>query len=590
MTDTRNNLRFLVDTGAAISVLPVRDKACQQPFQLRLQAANGSSINTYGTKSLTLNIGMRQDFTWNFTVADVQMPILSADFLAHYDLAIRMNNHSLTDNLTRLCVLGTYSKLTTTGITVATCHNKEYLDLLNQYQDLLRPAGSIDSTKHKTQHFIKTTGQPVFSRPRRLAPNKLKFAKKAFDDMLREGVIRPSDSPYASPLHLVPKPGKEDYRICVDYRRLNSITVRDRYPLPHLHDFASGLRGAKIFTKIDLAKAYYQVPVAAADVPKTAVTTPFGLFEFLKMPFGLCNAAQTFQRLMDEVLRGLPFVFDYIDDILIASEDAASHKRHLHEVLQCLSHYGFRLNLDKCVFGSDHIEFLGHHVDANGIAPITEKIKAITEFPVPVSIKQLRRFIGMINFYRRFIPNCSNILTPLTDLLQKKNKTITLENEALDAFRAAKTALGNFSKLSFLEDDPQSDIYLTTDASETAIGAVIEQVSPSQRKPIAFFSAKLSPAQSRYSTFTRELLAIFRAVRHFRHLLEGRSFVLFTDHKPLTSIMSTNLDKYTSREIRYLDYISQFTTDIRYIKGSDNTVADTLSRTEMFIVHTDALS
>ncbi|CAE1144847.1 unnamed protein product [Acanthosepion pharaonis] len=162
VTDTRNNLRFLVDTGAAISVLPVRDKARQQPFQLRLQAANGSSINTYGTKSLTLNIGMRRDFTWNFTVADVQMPILGADFLAHYDLAVRMNNHSLTDNLTRLCVLGTYSKLTTTGITVATCHNKEYLDLLNQYQDLLRPAGSIDSTKHQTQHFIKTTGQPVF--------------------------------------------------------------------------------------------------------------------------------------------------------------------------------------------------------------------------------------------------------------------------------------------------------------------------------------------------------------------------------------------------------------------------------------------
>ncbi|CAE1274303.1 unnamed protein product [Acanthosepion pharaonis] len=241
VTDTRNNLRFLVDTGAAISVLPVRDKARQQPFQLRLQAANGSSINTYGTKSLTLNIGMRRDFTWNFTVADVQMPILGADFLAHYDLAVRMNNHSLTDNLTRLCVLGTYSKLTTTGITVATCHNKEYLDLLNQYQDLMRPAGSIDSTKHQTQHFIKTTGQPVFSRPRRLAPNKLKFAKKAFDDMLREGVIRPSDSPYASPLHLVPKPGKEDYRICVDYRRLNSITVRDRYPIPHLHDFTSAV-------------------------------------------------------------------------------------------------------------------------------------------------------------------------------------------------------------------------------------------------------------------------------------------------------------------------------------------------------------
>lgn len=162
--DTRNNLR-LVDTGAAISVLPANNKAGLKPYQLRLQAANGSGINTYGTKSLTVNIGMRRDFTWNFTIADVQMPILGADFLAHFDLAVRMNNHSLTDNLTNVCVVGSYSKHTTTGITVATCHNKEYLDILNQYQDLLRPSGSIDSTRHQTQHFIKTTGQPAFLDP-----------------------------------------------------------------------------------------------------------------------------------------------------------------------------------------------------------------------------------------------------------------------------------------------------------------------------------------------------------------------------------------------------------------------------------------
>ncbi|CAE1316723.1 unnamed protein product [Acanthosepion pharaonis] len=240
VTDTRNNLRFWLTPALPLVSYPCVRKARKQP--------SSSAYKQQMVPVLILTVRSplpkHRDATrlyLNFTVADVQMPILGADFLAHYDLAVRMNDHSLTDNLTRLCVLGTYSKLTTTGITVATCHSKEYLDLLNQYQDLLRPTGSIDSTKHQTQHFIKTTGQPVFSRPRRLAPNKLKFAKKAFDDMLREGVIRPSDSPYASPLHLVPKPGKEDYRICVDYRRLNSITVRDRYPIPHLHDFTSAV-------------------------------------------------------------------------------------------------------------------------------------------------------------------------------------------------------------------------------------------------------------------------------------------------------------------------------------------------------------
>lgn len=591
VVDSRNNLRFLVDTGAAISVLPLEKNSTLKPCQLRLQAANGTSINTFGTRSITLNIGMRRDFTWEFTVADVKMPILGADFLAYYDLAVRMNTHSLTDNLTRLSVIGSCSKHTTTGISMATCHSKDYMDILNQYQDLLRPTGTLDPTKHQTEHHIKTTGQPAFSRPRRLAPDRLKFAKKAFDDMLRDGVIRPSDSPYSSPLHLVAKPGKGDFRVCVDYRKLNTTTVRDRYPIPHLHDFASGLQGAKVFSKIDLTKAYYQVPVAPDDIQKTAVTTPFGLFEFLKMPFGLCNAAQTFQRLMDEVLRGFPFVFAYIDDILIASEDTATHKRHLNEVFQRLSHFGFCINLDKCVFGSDHIDFLGHYTDANGITPVADKVKTIADFPVPASVKQLRRFIGMINFYRRFIPSCSRILTPLTNLIQRKNIAITLENEAMEAFKAAKTALGNFSKLAFIEDNPKADIYLTTDASESAVGAVIEQVCSSKRRPIAFFSSKLSKAQSRYSTFSRELLAIFRAVKHFRHLLEGRSFAIFTDHKPLTTVMNTNSDKYTSREIRYLDYISQFTTDIRYIKGTDNTVADALSRTEIFhLTETQSLS
>ena len=178
---------------------------------------------------------------------------------------------------------------------------------------------------------------------------------------------------------------------------------------------------------------------------------------------------------MDEVLRGLPYVYAYIDDILVASKDDDSHKQHLREVFRRLSHCGLRLNLDKCVFGAPSIEFLGHNIDAEGITPLPTKISAIQDFPTPTSMKQLRRFIGMINFYRRFIPKCSTILQPLTNLLQRKNRNISLETDALHTFNAAKTALVNFTKLSYIKDDPKMHLALTTDASDAGVGAVVEQ-------------------------------------------------------------------------------------------------------------------
>ena len=215
------------------------------------------------------------------------------------------------------------------------------------------------------------------------------------------------------------------------------------------------------------------------------------------MPFSLRNAAQTFQRLMDEVLHGLPYVYTFIDDILVASKGEDSHKQHLREVFRRLSHYVLHLNLDKCVFGAPSIEFLGHSTDTEGITPLPMKISAIQDFPTPTSIRQLRHFIGMINFYRRFIPNCSTILQPLTNLLQMKNRNFSLEMDALHVFKAAKTALVNFTKLSYIKDDPQTHLTLTTDSSDAGVGAVVEQECDSQRKPIAFFSAKLSPSFGR---------------------------------------------------------------------------------------------
>ena len=454
----------------------------------------------------------------------------------------------------------------------------EIVNLLLEYHDVFSLSGTPLGRTDMVEHKIHTgDAQPIKQQPRRVPLHQEEVVKTEIERMISQDVIRPSESPWASPVVIVKKKDGS-FRFCVDYRKLNGVTEKDAFPLPRVEENLDALSGNTWFTSLDLASGYWQVMMAEEDRPKTAFATKYGLFEFNTMPFGLCNAPATFQRLMERVLRGLQWrsCVLYLDDVVVFGKDFQEHLDRVKEVFQCLREAGLKLKPKKCQLFKLSVAFLGHIVDCYGIGTDPEKVEKIKNWAVPQNVHDIRVFTGLTSYYRSFVKDYAKVAAPLHELT-KKNVEFVWEERHEEAFQALKDALSEQIQLSYPVKNG-GYFYLDTDASNVAIGAALHQEQEGIEKLLRFASRCLSPAERNYCTTRKELLAVVYFLDYFKHYLLGDKVhvVVRTDHGCLRWLK--NMKNPSGQVARWLEKLAAYDWEIQHRAGRSHNNADALSR------------
>ena len=457
--------------------------------------------------------------------------------------------------------------------------------VVREYKTVFEPPKGLPPVRPQHDHRIKLLPDsfPPFMHPFRLSPAEGEELRKRLKELTDLGYIRPSSSPYGAAVLFVKKRGTNELRLCLDYRALNKLTERDRFPLPLIPDLIQRLHNAKIFSKLDLKSGYHQLRMNAGDIPKTAFTTSEGSYEWVVLPMGLTNAPASFQRMMQSIFQPMSaFVLVFLDDLVVFSNSESEHVEHVAQVLKALQDNQLQCHPKKCIFGQKEVTFAGHVVMEGKVKMEVDKVEAVRNWKLPSTKPELQSYLGFTNFYSEFINHYAQITTPLTDLLRNCGRHASLPKPlpsgAIEAFKTLREAMCKQPVLRMF--NPKCPCVVYTDASDVAAGAVLHQRFPDGTEaPVAFYSKKLNAAQRNYPARDRELLAIVLTLQAWRHYLVGREFVLYTDHESLRFLneMKTRTGATGSRLARWIELLQEYQFEVRYIKGKDN-IADALSR------------
>ncbi|KFM63797.1 Retrovirus-related Pol polyprotein from transposon 297, partial [Stegodyphus mimosarum] len=575
----------LLDTGAQGSCLA--EEFFKKHFRryrlhsvegMKVVAAQGKTCQCMGKIELYIKIGEEQKKIMFLVVKNLQASvILGTDFFAAVDAKIDFENSTLQ------VTMDPVKKKSTPPPEVDLSHltpeeQDKFRELVSNFADLF---DDIPGFTQIVAHEIKlTTDEPIRQRPYKYDKVKEEIIKYHIDEMLRNKIITPISSAYASPVVLckknndLPLTDPLRYRFAIDYRKLNSITKFPTYPLPVIDEILRSIKSTKYITTLDLTSGYFQISIKPEDVHKTAFITKYGTYGFLRMPFGLSGAPATFQRCMDKILRPVigKSTFIYLDDIIVTSESLEEHIKDLREVFTLLKDAGLKVNIKKCKFAAKELKYLGYKISQRGIETDKSKVIAVKNYPIPNTAKKLATFLGMCSYYRIFIKNFAEIAEPLLKLRRKRVR-FAWSSEANAAFEKLKESLINAPVLKFPEKDKGLEIY--ADASDYAIGAVLTQ----NRKAIAFFSRTLNDTQRNYSATERETLAVLAAVQKFCVYFGSSPVTVYSDHAAVTRLFSGK--NLSPRLIRWTLKLQEFNLIIKHTPGKDNVVADALSRIKL---------